>query len=303
MLPQTLLCLLSAALIVSQSLSQLPLNQVSVISSQNLPNPPIFSLPSGNSLSISLALCSDFQSTNSPTFTLKNSTNSPRTELALSSDGLTTWTGKVTDGATLQIENLGSLNLEIGISDNGEFLVPNDSKSLMFVIRVPGPLHQILPEYTLFGDSTSNQALIFSPVFMNVSLPQPTYPNYSLPQANLSFPDPPPNSQAPTISLIFSPTSSTPSLTQIPQTGCRLNTVTPPADTNSTSRSWLRDEQGWRMQFFVEGLTPATNYTAYIVQSGTQVSGPVYFVTKSCMSFSNMGWEPSDTFQHLSRVS
>jgi calcium channel MID1 len=120
MLPQTFLCLLSAALAVSQSFNQLPLNQVSAVSQQNLPNPPVFSLPSSNSLSISLALCSDFQSANSPTFTLKNSTNSPGTDLTLSSDGLTIWTGKVTDGATLQVENLGSLNFEIGVSDNGE---------------------------------------------------------------------------------------------------------------------------------------------------------------------------------------
>jgi hypothetical protein len=138
---------------------------------------------------------------------------------------------------------------------------------------------------------------------MNVSLPQPSYPNYSLPQANLSLPEPPPNSQTPNISLIFSPTSAALSLTQIPQTGCRLNAVAPPAGTNSTPRLWLRDEQGWRMQFFVEGLTPSTNYTVYVVQSGTRVSGPMYFITKSCMSFSDIKSASFDSFQHLSRVS
>ena len=43
---------------------------------------------------------------------------------------------------------------------------------------------------------------------------------------------------------------------------------------------WLRDEEGWRSQWFLEGLTPATNYTAYVIQDSKKVSGPIYFATK-----------------------
>jgi len=39
------------------------------------------------------------------------------------------------------------------------------------------------------------------------------------------------------------------------------------------------------MEFLVEGLDPSTNYTAYTVQSGTKVGGPIFFVTKSGQSW------------------
>jgi calcium channel MID1 len=44
---------------------------------------------------------------------------------------------------------------------------------------------------------------------------------------------------------------------------------------------WLRDQTGWRSQWLVGGLNPATNYTAFVVQDSTKISGPIYFLTKS----------------------
>ncbi|KAI5981857.1 hypothetical protein EDD15DRAFT_2158798, partial [Pisolithus albus] len=40
----------------------------------------------------------------------------------------------------------------------------------------------------------------------------------------------------------------------------------------------------FRSQWFVEGLSPSTNYTAYAIQDRVKVSGPIYFLTKSCTS-------------------
>lgn len=43
----------------------------------------------------------------------------------------------------------------------------------------------------------------------------------------------------------------------------------------------LRDAQGWRSQWILEGLEPSTNYTAFIVEDTQTVSPPLYFTTKS----------------------
>lgn len=44
----------------------------------------------------------------------------------------------------------------------------------------------------------------------------------------------------------------------------------------------LRDSAGWRSQWIIEGLTPSTNYTVYVINNATSVSPPLYFSTKSC---------------------
>ena len=44
---------------------------------------------------------------------------------------------------------------------------------------------------------------------------------------------------------------------------------------------WLRDADGWRTEWLVGGLSPQTNYTAYALQDGTKVSGPIFLSTKS----------------------
>lgn len=44
----------------------------------------------------------------------------------------------------------------------------------------------------------------------------------------------------------------------------------------------LRDSNGWRTQWLLEGLEPSTNYTVFVVESAETVSPPLYFSTKSC---------------------
>ena len=115
MLPQSLLCLLSASLVLSQSLA---LNSLTQISPTNLPNPPIFSLPNSNNLTVSIALCSDPPTTNPPKFTLSNGTTTSNPQVIQLTNGHGNWTGKV-DSGTLRIENGDNLKFEIGISDSG----------------------------------------------------------------------------------------------------------------------------------------------------------------------------------------
>ncbi|KAF8130591.1 stretch-activated Ca2+-permeable channel component-domain-containing protein [Boletus edulis] len=94
--------------------------------------------------------------------------------------------------------------------------------------------------------------------------------------ANLPAPDIP--SSIPNFTLVIAPTSA--QLSSLPQTACAL------LNTSSTvsiagNDPWLRSSEGWRSQWLVDGLTPSTNYTAYVIQDVFKVSGPIYFATKS----------------------
>jgi hypothetical protein len=138
-----------------------------------------------------------------------------------------------------------------------------------------GPLHQHLSTPPLLGDTTSNGAILFSPPFALAPNEQPTYPNYTLPLANLTQPTPP---SSPNFTLILSPTSS--SLAAGLQTGCKLAS-TQSSGNQISQTPWLRDQDGWRSQWLIGGLTSATNYTAFVIQDNTKVSGPIYLATKS----------------------
>jgi calcium channel MID1 len=138
----------------------------------------------------------------------------------------------------------------------------------------------------LLGDTTSNQALLFShPLAPAPPVTQPTYPNYTLPPANLSLaPDPP--SVPVGMSVVITPTSSL-EPGALPMTGCAMRDAAVPGmmtvddKPNDSNGLWLKDEQGWRYQWLVSGLQAQTNYTAYVVQNSTKVVGPINFVTKS----------------------
>ena len=148
-------------------------------------------------------------------------------------------------------------------------------------------MHEVLAALPLLGDTTSNQALLFSAPFAAADpTPEATFPNYTLPQASLSFPQPS-NDHVSNFSIILAPTtpqSGNRKLTDIPQTGCALNALAPAnVGTVVNKTLWLRDSDGWRNQWLVDGLESSTNYTAYVIQDNTKVSGPIYFTTKSSM--------------------
>lgn len=268
-----LLLLLFPALGFAQTTQDLLLNSISSFSPNNTPNPPIFALPKSNNLTISVALCS--VTNPPPRFFVSNSSDAggmDRFEILLDS-GQGSWTGALPDRATLAVEDVGPASFEVGVSDQG--------MSLLFLHlelsepSVVGRIHETLPQLPFLGDTTSNQALLFSPPFDPPPYTPPTYPNYTLPPANLSLPSPPSNS--PNFTLVILATADSVS---IPRTGCFLSSQQS-VGTPARKDLWLRDRKGWRSQWFMEGLTPSTNYTAYIVQDEIKVSGPIYFATKS----------------------
>ncbi|KIM79387.1 hypothetical protein PILCRDRAFT_823657 [Piloderma croceum F 1598] len=264
MLPHALLCLLQAALITAQTRQQLSLNSLSSFSPQSLPNPPAFSLPSSDALAVSVAVCSGDLQSSLPRFFVTNDTSvgipgsgggTNVFEIFLDA-GLGNWTGLASNGGVLAVENAGQTSFEVGVSNTG-------------------PLHQHLNTPPLLGDTTSNGAILFSPPFAPAPNEQPTYPNYTLPLANLTPPTPP---SSPNFTLILSPTSS--SLAAGLQTGCKLASIQ--SSGNQISQTpWLRDQDGWRSQWLIGSLTSATNYTAFVIRDSTKVSGPIYLVTKS----------------------
>jgi calcium channel MID1 len=130
-----------------------------------------------------------------------------------------------------------------------------------------------------FGDSTSNQALLFSPIFSQpAETTVPKFPNYTFPPANLSQPDAP--TDAPSYTILIAPTSK--NLTSLPQTTCAIQNVSDQVGNVVSQDMWLKGEDdGWRSQWLVSGLTPSTNYTTYIIQDNTILTSPAYFVTKS----------------------
>lgn len=122
--------------------------------------------------------------------------------------------------------------------------------------------------------------MLYSYPFDPPDIDSPTYPNYTLPDANTSFPSPPSARSVSNFSLVFAPTSS--ELTTLPQTGCALRNVSSEGHVLE-QQLWLRDAEGWRSEWLLGGLTPGTNYTAYTIEDDTKVSGPIYLSTKSGM--------------------
>ena len=152
------------------------------------------------------------------------------------------------------------------------------------------PLHEPVTDLPFFGDSTANEALLFSPPFHPPPpSPQPTFPNYTLPQANISLPPAPDPQNSPNFTLFLAPLST--GLTSLPQTACAIRAgVTSNAQAAQSAQVlaeqlWLRDAQGWRKEWLVGQLTPLTNYSVYAIQDDTRLSGPMYFTTKSGASF------------------
>ncbi|KAK0200410.1 stretch-activated cation channel Mid1 [Desarmillaria ectypa] len=276
MFPETLWCLLNVAIVVAQTKQQLSLNTVSSFNESST-----FTLPESSSLTVSVALCSLASSARFFVTNTSADADNPGpnggTDVyeILLNEGYGNFAGVFTNGGVLLAENTSEAIFEVGVSESE-------------------PMHKILTDPPSLGDTTATQAIIFSPVFLETYSEVPTYPNYSLPPANLSVPTM--FSTSNNFSLIFSETSGSSPLTSIMQTGCALQSQ------NSTGNIldqtlWLPNEDGWRTQWIIDDLMPATNYTAYVVIDNTTVSGPMYFLTKSesfsCPLLSNLPYCPN----------
>ncbi|OBZ73627.1 hypothetical protein A0H81_06565 [Grifola frondosa] len=234
-------------------------------STASLPSPPTFALPDISTLYVSVAVCSTGQY---PRFFVTNDTSisqpgpgdvddSSVFEISLGAEGVGTWNGTATHGGVLAIYN----------SPRG-----HRSKGYFNITDI----------YPLLGGTASNQALPFSPPFSPITYASPTYPNYTLPPANLTFP--PARSSPPDYSLHIVQTSSS-SLSTMPRTACAIRNLRTASTTlvsaSSSQGLWLRDDDGWLWQWLIGGLTPLTNYMAFAVQDQTKMSRPINFVTKS----------------------
>ncbi|KAJ8075773.1 stretch-activated cation channel mid1 [Marasmius tenuissimus] len=255
-LPSTLLLYLLTTTPLVNAQERIPLDSLVSLTSGNLnPNSnTTFTLPTATSLTISLSICSF-----SARFFVANNTDDGTREITVQ-EGMSTFSGQFQDGGTLIVDSTsggGSGMIQVGASEKG-------------------PLQEHLSSFPLLGDTTSNQAILFSPPFESHNVEEPKYPNYTLPiSINTRQPSSPPN-----FTLIVSSGS------QRDQVGCILQNFTSAATasmgTVANMTTWLREaSEGWREQWLIEGLSPQTNYTAFLVRDGRKISGPAHFLTKS----------------------
>lgn len=159
---------------------------------------------------------------------------------------------------------------------------------------VLAPVSSVLSTSLLLGDTTSNQVLLFSPLLLPAPQSQPTYPNYTFPQARL---DPPalPGFSLPTIELIVIPTSSSPTIQGLDQSHCAIQRAnvstgglahgTQNMVVNTTTEwSAIGGVEGYRTYWVLGGLLPGTNYTAWYTDGESTISQPIWFRTKQCKS-------------------
>jgi calcium channel MID1 len=295
-LPPTLLLLVSSVL--AQQATQLPLNQVFDSNVNASSNPSVFAIPSAQgALNLSVSLCTD--QIPFPRFILTNDTSGgiPKLGDAGNSifnitldDGLGIWSGLATKGGFLAVypgETLaGSVyppwTFQIALSDSS---MSRSFISHLLLISLSGPIHETLDALPLLGDTTSTQSLLFSEAFAPYTPSEPTYPNYTLPAVNSSYPDLP--KSIPNFTLALLPTSSTSLLSKSACAIQVLNSSQNVIQSQPGVSTITRGPEGFRTQWIVEGLRASTNYTAFVVQDGTKISRPIFFQTKSCESISS----------------
>jgi hypothetical protein len=154
------------------------------------------------------------------------------------------------------------------------------------------PLSSVLSSSLLLGDTTSNQALIFSPPLLPAPQSQPTYPNYTFPSARLDRPALP-EFNLPTLDLIVVPTSSSPTIQGLDQSQCAVQGANVSTGglaegarnmvVNATTEwSAVGGVEGYRTYWVLGGLLPGTNYTAWYTDGENALSQPIWFRTKQC---------------------
>ncbi|KIM29726.1 hypothetical protein M408DRAFT_328587 [Serendipita vermifera MAFF 305830] len=197
--------------------------------------------------------------------------------------GLGVWTSPQTfiNGGTLKVQidpsaRSGTWRFNVGLS-----------------INVQTPLHAFSSSHPLYGDAASTSALVFSEPISDTAIPfkEPDYPRYDLPSPNPPAPSPPDSTRSSNSTLIVIPTSSLlsadgRSTSTLTSSSCFLQSLAAgnTGPTITPSLVLRSQEEGWRTQFLVDGLQPSTNYTFYTLTaqgSGTRLSAPAYFKTKS----------------------
>ncbi|KAF8648884.1 hypothetical protein AX16_006159 [Volvariella volvacea WC 439] len=244
-----------------QAQTPLSLNSINSFSSETT---SVVILPASPTLFLTVALCSPSTSLR---FLVSNSSSNVAPAVANGvdvfevpvSNGYGSWVGPFPDGGALAIRGDQSpVRFEVGLSDQSA-------------------LHEVLADPPIFGDSTSTEAILFShPVLRLPNETQSSFPNYTLQPAlpSLSIPQ----DTSLNLSLVIAEATSA---IGIPQTACMVVSLGTPANVFFNQTLWSRDRSVWRSQYLVDGLSPATNYSVYVVQNDTKISGPLFFATKS----------------------
>nr|VWP00733.1 Alcohol oxidase [Ganoderma boninense] len=240
-LPLSLLAVVQSFLLLAEAQQKLSLDTTVALNSNNLPNPPSFTVPSSTAqLIISVALCAPsdhpprFFVTNDTSLSLPTSSNVDNIntfQILLGSEGFGTTALVFTDGGTLSIVK--------------------DSTATPFELVVSTNNATSQTSHPLLGDTTSNQALLFSPPFDPQPIQQSSFPNYTFPAANLSMPSQPASPINHT--LILAQTSSSP-FSGLPRTTCAIRSQqnTRGVTTLSSAQSqgmWLKNTDGWRWEW------------------------------------------------------
>ncbi|WWC61161.1 uncharacterized protein I303_103741 [Kwoniella dejecticola CBS 10117] len=193
----------------------------------------------------------------------------------------------------------------LGLHDDGVTLDEVDVSGRLVIqmdASEDGPLNSMSSALPYLGDTTSNQALIFSPLLYSYSEAEPSYPNYTLPSAQL--PLVPINDLSPdslvsgntslseNLTLYVVPTSSdnSPTTNQLEYSQCAIslavNTTGSLAEkvivrTEEPQWSTVDSLAGYRQYWVIGGLEAGTNYTTWLKDQNGVWSGPIWFNTKA----------------------
>lgn len=136
---------------------------------------------------------------------------------------------------------------------------------------------------------------------------QPSYPNYTLPSAQLPFTPFPAGSLSPNLTLFLVPTGSSPTNDGLDNSLCAVQAanistggIANPRNAvlNRTAPTWMRlgGEEGFRVGWGAGDLVAGgSNYTAWTLdQARGELSRPIWLVTKqgklSCSRLSRCPW-------------
>ncbi|KAH9939715.1 stretch-activated Ca2+-permeable channel component-domain-containing protein [Epithele typhae] len=279
LLPVSLFALVQSFVLLAEAQQQqLALDTVRDFNSSSLPSPPTFFIsPSSDFRHVSVGLCAS--SAGAPRFFVSN-------DSSITHPGPDNVDGKSVIEISVGPEGYGSF---AGFFPRGGFFaIQAGSVNTPFEILLSAA-NSTNPLSPFASETTANQAIVFSPSFDPLDPLEPSYPNYTLPSANLTqgnAPSPPKN-----YTLVYVPTANSP-LASVLRTNCAIRSAAQQSNSgakilsSNSATLWLRDDQGWRWEWFLGGseggLTPKTNYTMYTLQDGTiAASKPVMFLTKS----------------------
>ncbi|ORX39834.1 stretch-activated Ca2+-permeable channel component-domain-containing protein [Kockovaella imperatae] len=199
--------------------------------------------------------------------------------------GYANWTS---DGSET-ISCLVGFNVQANGSVNG---LSNENGNVIIEVEVSasGPIRTVTSSFLFLGDTTSNAVLLFSPLLISDPRAQPTYPNYTLPPAQLPLAPPSARSPQGNLNLIIVPTASSPtgdgldySLAAIRRANASTGHIA--ASENmiiDALTQWVNigDREGYRTMWVVGNLLADTNYTAWAVDDSGVLTRPMWFATK-----------------------